>query len=53
MVTRGKRGRWFDVLIYLTAAGAVLVLAGALSSGVLALAALIPFGFAVWRANAD
>ena len=53
MVRRGKEGRWFDVLVYLAAAVAVLFLARVLDNGALAVAALIPFGFAVWRANAD
>ena len=53
MALRGKEGRWFDVGVYLQATIAVLILALVFSFGPIALAALIPFGFAVWRANAD
>ena len=53
MVRRGKQGRWFDVMVYLAATVAVLILAGLFRFAPIAFAALIPFGFAVWRANAD
>ena len=53
MVRTGKQGRWFDVGVYLLVTVAVLALAGWAGGGAYLLAALIPFGFAVWRANAD
>jgi hypothetical protein len=53
MLRRGKEGRWFDVLVYAAAVVAVLFVARVLDNGAIALAAFIPFGFAVWRANSD
>jgi len=49
---RGSRGRGFDVTVYLLVTVLTVWLAGQAGGDAWYLVALLPFGLAVWRANA-
>jgi hypothetical protein len=50
---RGQEGRWFDVGVYLAATVVFIAVAAWAGGGGWLLVAVLPFGFAVWRANVD